>query len=386
MQLRQEGQDSEIILKGLEERLAPDLNFGGGHILGSMCSAPDEIVPLVFSRFLEKNIGDPGLFPATVELEQEVINTIGTLLGGSEVSGSIVTGGTEANIVAMWAAKRRAGKGRREVLVPDSAHFSFDKAADLMDLDLIRIPLDSMQRVRVAEVEAAISDRTMALLGIAGSTGLGAVDPLEELSRLAVEHDLYLHIDAAFGGFVVPFLEEAGYRAPPFGFTLPGVSSITIDPHKMGRSAVPAGCIVFRNQELASYAETNVTYLAGGETTQRTIAGTRSGASVAAVWAVLQRLGRSGYVALVRRAMETTHWLAAEVRKIPSLSLMVEPTVNILGITTSRGDVAELTEELRRRGWAVSLFDGYMRVVVMPHVSRESLAPFLALLRELVDR
>jgi tyrosine decarboxylase/aspartate 1-decarboxylase len=383
MQLKNESLDTQSVLDALEKRLSSDLTFSSGHILGSMCSAPDPIAPTVFSSYLEKNIGDPGLFPATVDLEKEVIQTIGSMLGGREVSGSVLTGGTEANILAMWAAKRKAGASRRQVILPESAHFSFDKAADMMDLELIRIPLDKDHRVRVEGVAAAISDRTMAIVGVAGSTGLGTVDPLSELSELALEHDLFFHVDAAFGGFVLPFLAEAGYPAPPFGFSLAGISSITIDPHKMGRSALPAGCLIFRNAGFEEYTETKVTYLSGGETTQHTVTGTRSGASVASVWAVLQRHGRAGYVETVKRAMQTTHWLVEEVRKIPGVSVVVNPTVNIIGIATDRGNVKALVAELRARGWATSLFDGYLRVAVMPHLTPDLLRPFLSTLAEI---
>ena len=384
MQIENEGQPSDVVLAGLKKRLIGDLNFADGHILGSMCSIPDPIVPEVFSTFLEKNIGDPGLFPSTVELEREVISMIGHLVGGDRVSGSVLTGGTEANILAMWAAKRRAGRTRRQVVLPESAHFSFDKAADLMDLELIRIPLDKEQRVRTDEFRAAVGEKTMAIVGVAGSTGLGAIDPLEALSDIAIDKDLYFHVDAAFGGFVLPFLKDAGYPAPPFGFTIPGISSITIDPHKMGRSAIPAGCLLFRSSEFEQFTETKVTYLAGGETSQHTITGTRSGASVASVWAVLKRLGRTGYVETVKRAMDTTYWLADEIRRIPGLSIVVEPTVNIIGIARERGSVPELVTRLRDLGWATSLFDGYLRVAVMPHLDRRLLQPFIETLAEVV--
>lgn len=384
MQQNTESLTTESILAELGRRLSTDFSFRDGHILGSMCSYPDLIVPKVFAQFLEKNIGDPGLFPATVELEREVIHTIGAFLGKGDASGSILTGGTESNIVAMWAAKRRAGRSRRQVLLPETAHFSFDKAADLMDLELVRIPVDESYRVRLDLVEAAVSERTMAIVGMAGSTGLGTVDDLEALSGLAEREGIYLHVDAAFGGFVLPFLEEAGYFSPPFGFSLSGVSSITIDPHKMGRSAIPAGCLLFRDDELARFAETNVTYLAGGETNQRTLTGTRSGASVAAVWATLKRLGREGFVENVKRAMELTHWFAGEVRDRAGLAVVVDPTMNIVGVAPRAGDLSSLAERLRASGWAVSLFDGYLRVVVMPHVTRDHLTEFLAVLEGLL--
>ncbi len=378
MKLQKEGRDAESVLAELSSRIAGDLQFGAGQILGSMCSLPEPVARDAFLIAFEKNVGDPGLFPATVALEQEAIGLIASFLGGdSATTGAVLTGGTEANLQAMWAAKRRARRDQREVILPESAHFSFDKAADIMDLTLVKIPVDDQHRIDFEAAEKAISKRTMAIVGVAGTTGLGMVDPLERLSALAVEHDLYLHVDAAFGGFVLPFLEEAGYPGHAFDFSLPGVSSITIDPHKMGRAAIPSGCLLFRNEELARYSERVVTYLAGGETNQRTITGTRSGASVAAVWAVLNHLGRRGFVETVKRAMELTYWLKEQIEGVPGLSIVCRPVMNVLGLAAPGHDLLRLATDLRARGFAVSFFDRYLRIVVMPHLDRDRLRPFL---------
>lgn len=371
----------EQVFKELSALLSWDKSFLSGKIIGSMCSYPHPIAVQAYGKFIEKNIGDPGLFPATVELEKQVIQMLGSMMSAESPSGSVVTGGTEANILAMWTAKRLYKKKGRKVIVPVSAHFSFDKAADMLDLELVKIPLDKDFKVDIDKVKKAVTDDTIALLGIAGTTGLGVVDDIEALSALAVEKELYLHIDAAFGGFVLPFLKDAGYSAPAFDFSLPGVSSITIDPHKMGRSAIPAGCIIYRNEELAKTVEIPVGYLSGGESGQRTIVGTRSGAAIASVWAVFRHLGRQGYVKIVKECMERTMWLVSEVEKLDGFSVTTTPVTNVVGISPDR-PASEVVEAVRKKGWSVSLFGDFMRVVMMPHTSRESLSEFLEDLKQ----
>ncbi len=361
----------------MKRALASDHSFGSGRIVGSMCTAPHPFSASIFSRNLEKNVGDPGLFPGSIKLETAAVRSLGSLLSLPEASGCIVTGGTEANILALWAARENAkGKGR-EVLISQEAHFSFDKAARLLDLDLIKLPLTPAYTLDMNEVKKRLSSRTIALVGIAGTTSLGAVDPLAELSDLAVEQGLYLHVDAALGGFVLPFAGEAGRVAPSFDFSLPGVQSVTIDPHKMGMAVIPAGGILWRNRALSELVKVPVPYLAGGETALATIVGPRSGAAALAVWALLEHLGRQGYRAIVKQAFELTDLLAEGVRNIPGLRLMTQPTINVVGIGTEETPVELVASRLRQRGWAVSLFPRHLRVVLMPHLKAKHVSALL---------
>jgi tyrosine decarboxylase/aspartate 1-decarboxylase len=115
-----------------------------------------------------------------------------------------------------------------------------------------------------------------------GTAELGAVDPVEKLSDIALTHDVYLHVDAALGGLMLPFMENAS----AFDFCLKGVKSITVDPHKMGLATVPAGGILFRDNTYLEHIKTETPYLT--EDAQYTFVGTRNGASVAATWAVFE--------------------------------------------------------------------------------------------------
>jgi tyrosine decarboxylase/aspartate 1-decarboxylase len=385
-ELQEKGLSQNSVLRELESKLGRDFTYDSGKILGSMCTRPHPLTRRIYTQFLDRNLGDSGLFPALAELEKETIYMLGTLLSNPEASGSIVTGGTEANTLALWTARKMAKKKHSEVIVPISAHYSFDKAADLLGLKIVRVRLNSRFQVDVEAVEEATNPNTIAIVGIAGTTGLGVVDPISRLSQIAMEKGLFLHVDAAFGGFVLPFLKELEFDVPNFDFALPGVSSITTDPHKMGLAPIPAGGILFRNEQLRNLITWNVSYLSGGETKQATFVGSRSGASVIAVWALLKHMGREGYEKTVRHCMDLTCKLAREIPKIEGLGTMIEPTINIVGLKSEVFDIRQIAQELRLKGWAVSLFPEHIRIVVMPHVRRQHIEKFLEDLKDVVNK
>jgi tyrosine decarboxylase/aspartate 1-decarboxylase len=384
--LQPKGSPRRAILEKLESRLTEDLTYDSGRIIGSMCTPPHPFARQVCARFLEKNLGDSGLFPGTAALEKETIQMLGSLLSNRKASGHIVTGGTEANFLAMWTAKKLCKRARCEMIVPSSAHHSFDKAADFQGVKLVKAKLNSQHQVEVAEVKRLINADTIGMVGIAGTTDLGVLDPIAELSELAVEEKLYLHVDAAFGGLVLPFLRDLGFKVPDFDFALPGVCSITVDPHKMGLATIPSGGILFRNEELKEAVTWRIPYLSGGEAEQATIVGTRSGASVIATWAVMTHLGREGYRRIIRRCMRLTLRLAEEIRKIEGMATVTEPTMNIVGLESDRFDVQRIAQELRLRGWAVALFPNHIRIVVMPHVHEQHIERFLEDLNRIADQ
>jgi tyrosine decarboxylase/aspartate 1-decarboxylase len=384
--MQNKGISQKNVLKELESRLKKDFTYDSGKIIGSMCTRPYPLARKMYAKFIEKNLGDSGLFPAVAELEKETIQMIGSMLSNPEASGHIVTGGTEANILALWAAQKKAEKKKTEVIVPVSAHCSFDKAGDLLGLKIIRVGLDREFRVDVEAVRKAVNSNTLAIMGIAGTTGLGAVDPISELSEVALEKEVYFHVDAAFGGFVLPFLKELGFKVPDFDFAASGVSSITVDPHKMGLAPIPAGGILFRNEKLRESIAWNISYLAGGEAKHATIVGTRSGASVIAVWTLLKHLGIEGYKKIVKRCMRLTLQLADEIPKIKGLDIMTQPTMNVIGLTSKTLDIREIAQELRLKGWAVALFPKHVRIVIMPHVQEQHVDAFLEDLRSIADK
>lgn len=372
--MENKGRDKKEVLADLRRILMNDSKYDDGKILSSMCSKPQSIAKTAHQMFLSSNLGDPGLFQGSRKLEQEIIFKLSCLLKNKTANGFIVSGGTEANLLALWGARNKAKVNNPEVIIPESAHFSFNKISNLLKVKPIPVELDRNYRVIPEAVEHCINSQTIAIVGTAGTSELGAVDPIDKLSEIALVHNVHLHVDAAFGGLVIPFLDSSVQDALSFDFRLEGVKSITVDPHKMGMSTIPAGGILFRDQTLLDSIKTEAPYLI--ETLQYTFVGTRSAASIAAAWAIFESLGFEGFRKTIKQCMSLTTFLSKEIEKL-GFQLVTKPTLNIVAFRTSNSK--ETVENLHKLGWFVSYVPRLdcLRIVIMPHVRKRHLALFL---------
>ena len=381
----QKGIKKQEISERLLEFKREDMTYKSGRILGSMCTCPHEVGVEAYYMFLESNLGDSGLFKGTRQMEKEVIGMLGELLGKKDVCGHVITGGTEANIMAMRAARNSSNVKNPEIIIPKSAHFSFKKAADMLRLKIMEAELDENYCIDIDSVKDLISPNTVAIVGIAGTTELGVIDPIEDLSNICLEKNIYLHVDAAFGGFSIPFLTEIGYNFPKFDFSLPGVSSITIDPHKMGLAPIPTGCILFRDRTYLQSISTETPYLTEKE--QSTIVGTRTGASSAAAWALMKYFGKDGYAEVAEKCMEVTRILADGIEK-SGFKLIRKPQLNLVSFISDKIETDEIYNELEEKGWvaSVSAYPKAIRIVVMPHIKEEHVQEFLKDISEIYTK
>lgn len=366
------------ILQELNEYREKDFTFASGHILGSMCTQPHPIAKEAYIKFLEANTGDPELFPGTKEIEFKLITFISELLNAPKTSiGQIVSGGTEGNITAMWLAKRLTGK--KEIILPENAHFSFQKIASLMDMKLVSVPLNEHYYVDITKIKDKINENTAAILGIAGSTELGTIDPIPELSEICLDENLFFHVDAAFGGFVIPFLKDLNFDVPEFDFRLKGVSTISLDAHKMGYSAIPLGTIVIRDKKWLDEISVESHCISSGK--QAGILGTRSGGPVAAAYAVARYLGRNGYRKVVENCMNITRYTEGKIREM-GLTPVTKPTMNVLGVKMK--NVPEFVKKLSEYGWKVNKIDrlSCIRIVIMPQTTKKIIDEFIPVFRK----
>lgn len=391
--MNEQGLSEKEIFSYLEDVKSEDTDYY--RVLSSMCTHPHRIAVEAHRLFIEANLGDLGLFAGAYRLEKEVIQMLGELLHAqsveipsgqscqSSVCGYLTTGGTESNIQAIRGMKNLVTKdGKRSgdvlnIIVPESAHFSFDKVANMMGIEVKRALLDSEFRVDIESVESLIDENTIGLVGIAGNTEFGQIDPIEELSKLALENELFLHVDAAFGGFVIPFLE----KPYSFDFKVPGVTSIAIDPHKMGLSTIPSGALLFRSPFFMDSLKVKTPYLT--TKSQFTLTGTRSGASAAATYAVMKYLGREGYRKNVQYCMQLTAKLVKEARKL-GFEPLIEPVMNVVALRVPNPDF--LREQLLNKfSWNVSITRNprSLRLVLMPHNTAHDIEEFLQDLRKI---
>ncbi|MHA1792060.1 MAG: tyrosine decarboxylase MfnA [Promethearchaeota archaeon] len=393
MIFRDKGKDKKEILEELSKILEQDNTYESGKILGSMCTKPHEFSSFLGSKYPEKNLGDPGLFPGTASLESECIKMFGEMLGSSEVVGNITTGGTEANIVAMRVAKKITGIKHPVVIAPESAHASFHKAADFMGFELKLLKLNDDFKIDLGELERALDDNTMAVVGIAGTTALGLVDPIKEMGEIVknFNSNILFHVDAAFGGFVLPFLREIKDDIPEFDFRVKHVDSITCDPHKMGMNLIPSGSFILRKERFKSDLGFNIPYLAGGAFKHFNIVGTRPGNVAIACWGLMQLLGRQGFKKIVKECWEKTVYFKKRVLELKNYNIGIacEPKINVIGIVSNgKMSIADIDKELRKKGWCLGLFENttppLIRAVIMPHLNYDSIDKFFEDLEEVL--
>jgi glutamate/tyrosine decarboxylase-like PLP-dependent enzyme len=318
------------------------------------------------------------------EMEADVIGWLGGLLGAEYAAGFISSGGSESNMCAILTAKQLAGRRGGSVVFPDNGHYSLHKLCRMFDLDAIAVPAPEGQldRVDPAAIEAAIRSDTVAIIATAGTWAFGSVDPIAEIGEIAERHDIYLHVDGAFGGYILPFLERSGYDRdiPPWDFRVPGVKSISADLHKNGMAPPPAGTLLFRDAELLAAAKEICP-------PNGTMSGTRGTGPIAGAWTMVRLLGEPGYTAVSLASMAMRDELNAGVASIDGLRVHPGSRINMSLIHSTTIDLRPAAERLRERGWMFAArpvpAPVSMVLVPMPH-NTGRIQPFLADLAEAV--
>jgi tyrosine decarboxylase/aspartate 1-decarboxylase len=362
--MKETGSSEEEIFSYLSAVQEKDLTYD--RILSSMCTRPHPVAIRAHMQFIETNLGDPGLFPGTMGLEDELIRMLGDLFHRPGAGGYATSGGTESNIQALRIAKKQKSVDHPNVIIPASAHFSFDKACDMLGLEMRSVPLDAHYRMDIDSVSNAVDARTVGIVSVVGTTEYGMIDPVKEIGEIAGDNDLFFHVDAAFGGLVAPFLPKIA----PWDFSIPSVSSISVDPHKMGMSTIPCGALLLRDPAAFGCLNVDTPYLTVKK--ECTLAGTRPGAPVAGAYAVLRYLGCEGLSAIVSGCMENTRRLIEGMEAF-GYPRAVTPDVN----------VATFDCPVTPSGWRISRTrKGHMRTVLMPHVTRDVVESFLETIGE----
>jgi len=334
-------------------------------VLSSMCTDPLPAAREAAERFLATNPGDPETYPAVADLERDAVATLGDVVDLADPHGYVAAGGTEANLQAVRAARNLADGDDPNVVAPESAHFSFQKAADVLDVELRLAPTDDDHRADVDAVVDLADDDTAVVVGVAGTTEYGRVDPIPALGDVATAVDARLHVDAAWGGFVLPFTDH------DWSFADAPVDTMAVDPHKVGQAPIPAGGFLARDAETLDALAIETPYLESD--TQPTLGGTRSGAGVAGAHAALRELWPAGYRETYERMQANADYLAGELAARGYA--VVEPELPLVAADVPDDEF----RALRDRGWRISrTASDALRVVCMPHVTRGMLDAFLA--------
>ena len=376
--MNEKGKKYEEVIQEIDAIREKDVSWE--NVYNSICSKPLPISVEAYMKGIETNLGDVRIFRETAKIEQKVIDFMKTMLHSKDGAGNIVSGGTEANLLALYVARKRASNIKDpEVVVCDTVHYSFLKAVEIMNIKCVITPHDGKYQADVSAMEQAITENTIAIIATAGTSEFGNIDPICQLAEIAYKRGIYFHVDAASGGFILPFAKKLGYQYEEFDFQLPGVCSITVDPHKYGLIPIPAGAILFRSKELQNLICLDSYFL--GTPSHTTFVGTRGGAAVLSAYATFQYLGMEGYMEITKRNLELTRMLAGMLKE-NGFTLLMEPIINIVAVK-----VADGTKVLETKGIIVSAskrVKNVIRIVVNNHMNESMIEKIVAEIKQIV--
>lgn len=306
-----------------------------------------------YAMFMSENGLAPKAFPSLERMEREVIGFACDLFGAPEGAGCMTSGGSESIFMAMKAARDRAraeGRTGTRIVAPRTAHPAFDKAAHTLGLEVARVDIGQDYRADPRRMAAAIDDNTFMLIGSAPCFPYGLVDPIDALDAIAGEHGLWLHVDACVGGYFTPFAEALGVDVGPWTFKLPHVASISADLHKYGYTPKGASTVLYRDAAHFAHQIYSFDVWPCGNMTTPTLAGTRPGGAIAAAWAVLRHLGRSGYIEKARDVLTVREAIEAGAGKL-GFETVGTPKLSLTALHHPERDTLAIADGMRGGGW-----------------------------------
>jgi sphinganine-1-phosphate aldolase len=358
------GVSEDELFARLEEYRAGDLDTKGGrtwaYVYDPGRADIDRVAKRALVEFYDENALDPTVFPSLLRLENEVVGMARDHLRGDDsVVGNFTTGGTESIMMAVKAARDRAhelrpGLERPAMVLPVTAHAAFHKAAHYFGVEAVTIPVDTKTwKADVDAMAAACDERTILLVGSAVSYAHGVVDPIPELGRLALERDVLLHVDGCIGGFVLPYFRRLGRPITDFDFTVPGVTSISMDFHKYAYCPKGSSVILYRDAGLRRHQLYAKAAWTGYTVINTTFQSTKSGGALAATWAALNYVGEEGYLAIAERTLAAVDAIREGVDAMDDLDVMGDPESNLIALTSDTVNVFDVVDEMRTHRWYV---------------------------------
>jgi sphinganine-1-phosphate aldolase len=339
-----------------------DLPTHGGRTLAyvydSAVPGLDELAAGAHALASSVNGLDPTAFPSLLTLENDVVAMAAKNLGGTDATvGTVTSGGTESCLLAVLAARdSRPEVTAPAMVVPETAHAAFRKAAHYFGVRVVAVPVDPVTfRVDAAAMADAIDGDTVLVVASAPSYAHGVVDPVVEIAAAAEKAGVRCHVDACIGGWVLPYFRRLGVEVPPFDLSVPGVTSVSVDLHKY--AYCPKGTSVLLH---ASADLRRAQYFASAEwpgytMLNSTMQSTRSGGPLAAAWAVTRHLGDSGYLELAEKTLGAVRTIIEGIEGIDGLRVLGRPDSTLIAITADSDefDVFTVADEMRARNWYV---------------------------------
>lgn len=274
--------------------------------------------------------------PATAQLEKEVVVKLATMFGYDQHLGHLTSSGTIANLEALFVAREiHPGKGIAHSV---DAHYTHGRMSHILGMESHAVATDSRGRMDLEALERLLETGTVGTVVMtAGTTGLGAIDPIDEALPLCARHGVRIHVDAAYGGFFTIIADDSddGVVSAPFA-AIAECDSVVVDPHKHGLQPYGCGAVLFRDPAVQAHYlhDSPYTYFTSDDLHlgEISIECSRSGASAAALWLTLELmpLTDDGLGQMLRAGRRATLAWADRIRGSDELALFQEPELDIL--------------------------------------------------------
>src|SRR5690554_65017 len=295
--------ESEAILARLRTLREADAPTHGGRVLSyvydSGLAELDELAAQAIRIMQPVNGLDPTTFPSVAAMEREVVGFARRMLHGDDaVVGSVTSGGTESCLLAVKTARdlwrAEGGVGVPRIVAPVTVHAAFHKAAHYFGLELDLVPVGHDGSVAADDLIGRLSADVALIVVSAPAYPHATLDPIAEVAAAASVAGVSCHVDACIGGWALPWWGDL----PDWDFAVDGVSSISADLHKYGYAPKGASVLLHRglDRHRAQYFAT--TRWPGYPVVNPTMLGSKSAASLAAAWAIIERLGQEGFAQL----------------------------------------------------------------------------------------
>ncbi|KAL0141067.1 pyridoxal phosphate-dependent transferase [Mucor lusitanicus] len=339
-------------------------DWAGGKVSGSIYHGGEDLTKILaeaYKIFAIANPLHPEIFPGIRRMEAESVAMVLSMYNAPSTGcGTMTSGGTESILMACKTYrdmyKDLKGINYPEMVVPDTIHAAFMKAASYFKIKLITIPIDPVTlKVDVKKMERAITKNTVMIAGSAVNFPHGIADDIAALGKLAKKYKIGLHVDCCLGSFIMPFLEKAGFPTTDFDFRVDGVTSISCDTHKYGFAAKGSSIIMYRNATIRKYQYFLYSQWTGGIYASPSIAGSRPGALIAGCWSALMYMGEDGYLKACKDIVGARRIMEAGVRSIPQLHVKGDPIGPVLSFGANEPlNIYDVGDKLSARGWNLS--------------------------------
>jgi glutamate/tyrosine decarboxylase-like PLP-dependent enzyme len=374
------GKPHEEILARLQEMRHSDVKWKEGRVWSLVYYVDEEHLDLInkaYKLYLSENMLNPYAWDSLRHMEKEIKSmAIDLLNGDNETVGVITSGGTESIFQAVytyreWARQKKRQVRQPEMVVPVSIHPAFEKAAYILGIKIKKLPVGDDLRAQPELIRKAITSNTIMLAASAPSYPNGVLDPIQEISEIAMEHGLPFHVDACVGGYMLPWVERLGKSIPAWDFRVKGVTSMSADLHKFGYAAKGCSTLLYRSMDYMKHQFFIATDFPGGIYASATFQGSRSGGPIAAAWAAMNALGQDGYLRIAEKIMDATEQLKERIGAIPELRVLADPVMNIISFSTtsSKLDIYVIADFMEEKGWMVDRqqFPNSVHLTVMHH-------------------